>query len=278
MEPVKHLLSIDLEDWFHLLDNDETATPDQWQNFESRVENNTHRLLNLFKKHKTHATFFVLGWIAEKHPYLIKEIQAQGHEIGCHSYAHPLIYNMTEGEFEKDLVKALTILQNTTGTEIKSYRAPGFSITKDCLWAFDLLTKHGITHDSSVFPTSRAHGGLAGYPEKPYTMKTKYGNLKEFPISLSKILHKKVVFAGGGYFRLFPSWYLQSQFKKFTQNNTPVITYLHPRDIDVNQPRLELSKVREFKTYVGLSSTLKKLNTLLRNYSFTNIKKINLDD
>jgi polysaccharide deacetylase family protein (PEP-CTERM system associated) len=277
MSQVKHLLSIDLEDWFHLLDNDETATPEQWQTFPSRIEQNTAKLLELFKRHDTKATFFVLGWIAEKYPELIQKIQMQGHEIGCHSYAHPLIYNMTEAEFEKDLVKALTILKKITGSEIKSYRAPGFSITKDCLWAFDILTKHGITHDSSVFPTSRAHGGLSGYPEKPYIMKTKYGDLKEFPISLSKILHKKVVFAGGGYFRLFPLWYLQSQFKKFTNNNTPVITYLHPRDIDSDQPRLKLSKVRMFKTYIGLNKTISKLDQLLTKYSFTKILELKCD-
>ena len=274
MDQVQHLMSIDLEDWFHLLDNDETRTPDQWATFPSRVENNTQRLLDLFEKHKTKATFFVLGWMAEKHPDLIRKIQSLGHEIGCHSYAHPLIYNLTKSEFESDLIKSLNIIEDITKEKVTSYRAPGFSITNDCKWAFDILAKNGIKYDSSVFPTERSHGGLPGFPEKPFIIDTVYGNIKEYPISTAVILGKKIVFSGGGYFRLFPYWYISRQFSKHQIKNQPVITYFHPRDIDPKQPVLKLSKVRKFKSYVNLAGTFDKLDKLLSHYNFTNISNI----
>ncbi len=270
---IKHLLTIDLEDWFHLLDNDETRTPEQWQAFPSRVKQNTHKLLDLFDAHGIKATFFVLGWIAEKYPDLIRNIQLRGHEIGCHSYAHQLIYDLTQKEFEQDLQLSLSILRDITGKNITLYRAPGFSITKDCQWAFDILAKNGISHDSSVFPAKRAHGGIINFPSNQFIIETPFGSIYEYPISTCSILGKKIVFSGGGYFRLLPYWFIKKQFTNYTKNDLPVVTYFHPRDIDPDQPLLKLSFTRRFKSYVGLSKTMGKLDRLLSDFKFINISQ-----
>ncbi len=268
---VTHLLSIDLEDWFHVLDNDATSSPNQWDKFPSRVENSTERLLALFDKHDVKATFFVLGWIAKKFPKLVQKIADNGHEIGCHSQNHPLIYLMSRKEFEDDLYNSLSLLRNISGQAVTMYRAPGFSITRECLWAFDILVKHGITVDSSVFPASRAHGGLAGFPTEPFIIETSFGNLKELPISTFSFVGKRVAFSGGGYFRLFPR-FVHSYFAK--NATKPIIMYLHPREIDPSQPRLSLPLMRYIKTYINLKSTYNKLDYLLDHFSYGSVGEV----
>ena len=268
---VTHLLSIDLGDWFHVLDNEATSSPNQWEKFPSRVEKSTERLLALFDKHDVKATFFVLGWIAKKFPNLVQKIADNGHEIGCHSQNHPLIYLMSRREFEDDLYNSLSILRDISGQAVNMYRAPGFSITRECLWAFDMLVKHGITVDSSVFPANRAHGGLAGFPTEPFIIETSFGKLKELPISTFSFAGKRVAFSGGGYFRLFPKFF----HSYFAKNATkPIIMYLHPREIDPSQPRLSLPLMRYIKTYINLNSTYNKLDYLLDHFSYGSVSEV----
>ena len=260
-------LTFDIEDWFHILDNPETKYPSQWECFPKRVDIGLDIILDLCSKYEIKATFFCLGWIAEKYPEEIRKIQRAGHYIGTHGYAHQLVYEQTETEFRQDLKKSISLLNAITGEEITSYRAPGFSITKDCLWAFDVLSECGIKYDSSVFPASRAHGGLKEITEfEPYKLKTLKGNtLIEYPISARTVLNTPIIFGGGGYFRLIPIHIL----KKWFAQSAYVMTYFHPRDFDKNQPNIPgLTAFRKFKAYYGINSAKKKLDTIIASNSF----------
>ena len=267
MTPV-HCLSIDLEDWFHFLDLKETTHIEQWQSFEGRVEQMTLPLLSFLDKHGQKATFFVLGWIAERYPDLVLEAARRGHDIACHSYAHALVYKMSPSEFERDLVKALECIEKACGVQARAFRAPGFSINARSLWAFDLLRKHGIEVDSSVFPALRSHGGFPVAPVRPFFAQTAHGPLLELPISCIEIWGQRLVFSGGGYFRLCPALFVKRAFARAERLDEPVMTYFHPRDFFTNQPQLAMSAIRRFRANVNLSKSFTKLGVLLQTYNF----------
>ena len=208
-------ITFDIEDWFHILDHPETANPSSWDKFESRIDHGVGLILDLMDKHDLKGTFFCLGWIAEKHPHIIKRIDAAGHHIGTHSYYHQLAYEQTEEEYRKDLSDSIRILSDLTGKTIDAYRAPGFSIKESNLWAFDVMAEEGIKYDSSVFPANRAHGGLPQFTtDQPCKVITKKGyEIIELPMNTASLLGQKFVFSGGGYFRLLPEWYLKKLFK-----------------------------------------------------------------
>ena len=230
------------------------------------------------------AHFFCLGWVAEKHPHIIKRIDAAGHYIGTHSYYHQLAYEQTEDEYRKDLSDSIKILSDLTGKTIDAYRAPGFSIKESNLWAFDVMAEEGIKYDSSVFPANRAHGGLPQFTtDQPCKVITKKGyEIIELPMNTASILSRKFVFSGGGYFRLLPEWYLKKLFK----SQEYVMTYFHPRDFDASQPMIPgLSRFRTFKSYHGLHSALTKLENIITkgNYQslnssikYNNLEQVNL--
>ncbi len=264
-EQLKNLFSIDLEDWFHLLDTDTAPSMGAWHKMESRVERNTDVLLDLLRETNTKCTFFVLGWVAEKNPDLISKIYNEGHEIASHGYAHKLVYEQSPEEFRNDIKLSKEILEGITGSRPKGYRAPGFSIKKDNLWALDILLEEGFEYDSSIFPASRAHGGLSGADPFPSKL---HNGLVEYPISTINMMFNRLAFLGGGYLRLIPEKMilLCSDYK--VRNRVPLVLYVHPRDIDVDQPRIKLSKSREFRSYVGLNSTLDKMRSLLEKYSW----------
>ena len=267
-------ITFDIEDWFHILDHPETANPSSWDKFESRIDHGVGLILDLMDKHDLKGTFFCLGWIAEKHPHIIKRIDASGHHIGTHSYYHQLAYEQTEDEYRKDLSDSIKILSDLTGKTIDAYRAPGFSIKESNLWAFDVMAEEGIKYDSSVFPANRAHGGLPQFTtDQPCKVITKKGyEIIELPMNTASLLGQKFVFSGGGYFRLLPEWYL----KKLFNSQDYVMTYFHPRDFDTDQPKLSnLSNVRYFKTYVNISRTGRKLEsciTLMDIHHFLSIE------
>ena len=263
------ILTFDLEDWFHVLDHEETANPDLWTNYDSRVEKNTRRILDFLDQKSLKATFFCLGWIAERHPELVRLILKSGHELGSHSDTHQLVYNQSPKEFRNDLKRSLSTIEDVSGQKITAYRAPGFSVTRETPWVFDELIEAGITHDCSIFPTSRAHGGFIGAPAKPFVLERNGLEIKAFPMSTFTLFGKHVVFSGGGYFRLF-----NYQIIKFMMNRSDyVMTYFHPRDFDVNQPLIPgLSWQRHFKSYVGLNSSLNKLERLVDDFLFCNLK------
>lgn len=263
------ILTFDIEDWFHILDLPLVEDPDTWDHYESRIEAGTQRLLDLLEEENVSATFFIIGWVAERYPALVRMISDRGYEIGSHSYHHRLVYKMDRNSFSEDLNRSVTILQDVIGQPVRLYRAPGFSITPDCVWAFDALVQNGIEIDCSIFAAPRRHGGFPDIQaSEPFQLRTGGTLLKELPMSFTSVLGKSLVYSGGGYFRLLPSHVINV----IAQRQDYVMTYFHPRDFDPGQPRLPMSKFRTWQTYVGLNGALEKLRMLVRSHEFSDIR------
>ena len=265
------ILTFDIEEWFHILDKPDSNHYDSWKNFSSRIDENVDRILKILSDRNLKATFFCLGWVGEKYPKIIKKIDDYGHEIGTHSHLHKLVYEQTPDEFDEDLRKSINILSDITGKEIISYRAPGFSITENQKWAFEIMNKNGIQIDCSIFPAQRAHGGFSEFNIcKPAKIQLSSGYIKAYPMNTSSLLRYNYVFSGGGYFRFMPYWLIKHLSKK----NEYVMTYFHPRDFDYNQPMVpNLSKFRKFKSYYGLKNSEYKLNKYLDDFKFISLKQ-----
>lgn len=264
-----NILTFDIEDWFHLLDVESTATDAQWRNFEPRIHANVERLIETTLLHGHRATFFCLGWVAEQYPEIIRTIDSQGFEVASHSHMHQLVYQLTPHQFREDLRRSIHSLEDVTGKKVKTYRAPGFSFVRDTPWVVEMLLEHGIERDSSIFPAARGHGGYENFGRaQPTILNTPYGSLKEFPISLGRLFSKNIVFSGGGYFRLLPYWLIQN----LTEQSDYLMTYFHPRDFDAKQPRLKLPLHRHFKSYVGLSGAYAKFERWMAKNQFIDIE------
>jgi len=267
------ILTFDIEEWFHILNNTSTKGQEQWSNFESRIHSNMDIIFDLLEKNNVSATFFVLGWIAEKYPEIVRQISDRGYEIGSHTHLHQLVFEQDYKTFYNDVEKSIKTLEDCTGKKVNSFRAPGFSITEKNKWAFEALHNLGIEKDSSVFPAKRNHGGLPLYNQStPSILEYNGLKLKEFPINTNTILGKSFVFSGGGYFRLLPynfikSWTIQSNY---------IMTYFHPRDFDFTQPIVPgLSLPRRFKSYVGLKTCKPKLEKWLTDFNFIDLEEAN---
>ncbi len=272
---VKNGLSFDIEEWFHLLDLPSTPPFSQWLDQPRTVEKNTHRILEILDEYSCKATFFVLGWVAENYPGLVKAIAEAGHEIACHSYAHELVYQQGADRFREDVRKARSILGDVTGREVLGYRAPGFSITHETSWAYEILSEEGFQYDSSVFPAQRGHGGAPGAPTHPFTHKLDgNGQLAEFPMSVMEMGRARIAFAGGGYLRLLPYGLIRRGIDRMNKSGYPACIYLHPREIDPGHPRLTMNLPRRFKSYVNLHTTEPKLRSLLRDFQFAPLLEV----
>jgi len=265
------ILTFDIEEWFHILDNKKTRTITDWNNFDSRIRIGMDLIYDVLEKTEKSATFFVVGWMAEKYPEIIREISDRGFEVGSHTHLHQLAYDQDRKTFYNDVEKSIKTLEDCSGKKVTSFRAPGFSITKNNKWAFEILHELGITKDSSVFPASRAHGGLPSYKVAiPSIIDYNGIKLKEFPINTHTILGKPFIFSGGGYFRLLPyktieNWTIQSNY---------VMTYFHPRDFDGEQPIVPgLSLPRRFKSYVGIKNCKPKLEQWLNDFDFIDLNQ-----
>lgn len=262
------ILTFDIEDWFHLLDVKSTATEAEWCNFEPRIHANVERLLEMTVRHGHKATFFCLGWVAERYPEIIRSIDSLGFEVASHSHMHQLVYQQSPQKFREDLRRSIFVLEDIIGKKIKTYRAPGFSFIKANPWAFEALIEIGIERDSSIFPAARGHGGYEDFGQaQPAILNCAGGTLKEFPISLGRLLGKDIVFSGGGYFRLLPYQIIQH----LTNQTDYLMTYFHPRDFDAGQPVLDLPLHRRFKSYVGLKGSYAKFDRWLSENSFIDI-------
>lgn len=262
----KHYLTVDLEDWYHLLDLPGAPPIAEWAYMENRVESNTYRLLELLHKHEVRATFFVLGWIAEREKRLIREIAAGGHEIASHGYSHILYHKSDPGEVRRDIIMSKQVLEDITGASVYGFRSPGFSIKKENLWVFEEIGRAGYKYDSSVFPAVRNHGGNPAMPLRPF--KFSHG-LLEYPIGTCELLGVKIPFGGGGYFRLYPLALLRALINHYVRSQqSPFVFYLHPREIDPRQPALRMSLIRRFQTYVNLKQCYRKLDLLLEQVPF----------
>jgi polysaccharide deacetylase family protein (PEP-CTERM system associated) len=265
-----NILTFDIEEWFHILDNESTKSRKDWEKYPCRIYENMDRIFDILQRHNQKATFFVLGWIAQQYPEIIKRISDNGFDIGFHTDEHQLIHQQTPEEFRADMSRGLDCVENIIGKKVEAFRAPGFSLTESCNWAFDILSELGIKYDSSVFPVSHAHGGYPSFPHiGPALIKTHKGTIKEFPVSVGKLLGKSVVYSGGGYFRLFPYMLI----KMLSGRSSYTMSYLHPRDMDAGQPIIEdLPLSRKFKSYVGLKTCAAKFEKWISDFSFMDMK------
>lgn len=265
-----NILTFDIEEWFHILDNNSTKSEKNWSNFSKRIHSNMDTIFEILDQTDCKASFFVLGWIAEKYPDVVLEIKRRGFEIGSHTHFHQLAYNQNKVEFHNDVDRSIKTLEDITGDSVRMFRAPGFSITEKNKWAFEVLHELGIEIDSSVFPAGRAHGGMKSYGHaEPSLLEYNGISLKEFPINTHSLLTKNLVFSGGGYFRVLPYRCIEN----FTKKTNYVMSYFHPRDFDYGQPLIEdLNLIRKFKSYVGLKKTKSKLISWLTDFNFTDLK------
>ena len=263
------ILTFDLEEWFHILDIASLEDKARWDRFEVRIHENTERILNILQENGLKTTFFVLGWAAQKYPDLVRTISAQGHEIGTHSLDHILIYKSTPEAFRKDLRISIATLQDIVQKKVRAYRAPGFSVTEETPWAFQIMAEEGIEIDSSVFPASRGHGGMKNFAfDRPFRINVDGKIIKEFPISVYKWGRFKIPFSGGGYFRILPFRTILS----FCDRSEYILTYFHPRDFDPGQPKLDdLPLLRKLKSYGGLKRSVKRFHRFLERYTFIDL-------
>lgn len=265
-----HGLSVDVEDWFHILESDRAPKPTQWDSLESRVTTSTGCLLDLLARYSIRATFFVLGWVAQRHPELIAQVAERGHEIGSHGHMHQMVSHLTPDEFARDLDRSLKVISRASGCDMHAYRAPGFSITQDEFWAFEILASRGILLDSSLFLCSHAHGGISLKRNRPFELVLPNGRkLIEVPVVPWRLSKWNLPYSGGGYLRLLPAPMLKSLFKVAQRQQLPAIAYLHPRDLDPQQPRMALPFLRSFKYYVGLKTMPQKLEQLFESFRFS---------
>ncbi|GHT61920.1 polysaccharide deacetylase [Bacteroidia bacterium] len=264
-----NLFTFDIEDWY----NCDFITPDfNWEKYEVRIYSGIEKILAELESRNLKATFFCLGWIAERHPQVIRDIHAAGHHIGCHSYQHELSFRFDRQGFKNDTEKSKKLIENLIGEKINAFRAPGFSITEQNIWALEVLTELGFEYDSSLFLAAHDYGGFQSYGKaEPAILQLPNGlQIKEFPINIHKIIGKSIVFSGGGFFRLFPYFLI----KNWAEHTDYLMTYFHPRDFDPNQPMIKsLPLMRKFKSYVGLKSSFKKFQKLLNDFDFINISE-----
>jgi polysaccharide deacetylase family protein (PEP-CTERM system associated) len=261
-------LTVDVEDYYHVSGFDHCVARDDWPRMESRIEASSQRVLDCLADANVCGTFFVLGWVAQRHPGLVRAIRAAGHEIGSHSYGHCLVYHQTPNEFRADLRRGIGVLEDILGERVTAFRAPSFTITRQCLWALDILVEEGITLDSSIYPTHHDRYGIPGTPLAPHRIDRPAGSLWEFPPPVYRFLCYPLPVGGGGYFRLYPYALSRLALARINAAGRPFAVYLHPWELDPDQPRLRPGRLRAFRHYVNIARTADRLKRLLREFSF----------
>jgi polysaccharide deacetylase family protein (PEP-CTERM system associated) len=259
------MFTIDVEDWFHLLDLPSTPPLSRWDALPSHLEKNFLKLLDVLSETNTRSTCFFLGWVAERFPHLVREAIRRNHEVASHGYGHRLAYQMTPDEFFDDAIRSKKLIEDVGGELVLGYRASGFSVTEDTPWFFDKLIDAGYRYDSSVFPAQRGHGGLRNGQMSPYRLGSSL-EFVEFPVSVQPIVGKPICFFGGGYLRIFPYSLVKNMTRRVLNQGRPVIFYVHPREIDPDHPRLAMGWKRSFKSYVNLSTTEGKIRRLVSDF------------
>ena len=270
-QSIVNALSFDIEDWFHMVEIDAVSDHRKWDELPSIVERYTDWIVETVTGAGVRATFFVLGWVADRHPDLVRRIADAGHELGTHSFWHRKVYELSPGTFHEDMKQSIEAIESAAGggRKVRGFRAPSFSITPGSEWAFDVLHDLGLQYDASLFPAPRGHGGypcpmqahqFAGAPSsRP---------MPELPMSVMKLGPARVPFSGGGYMRLLPGSMIRRGFDQLNARGIPAVVYLHPRDFAPDCPRVPMPLKRRFKCYVGLHTTKDKLAMLLRTYRF----------
>ncbi len=275
---MRHAFSVDVEDYYHVSAFERSIPRTAWDHYESRVVASTQRLLDLLARRDVRGTFFVLGWIADRFPQLVRDIHAAGHELGSHSYWHRLIYELAPDEFRQDLRRSIDAIENAAGVRVRMYRAPSFSIVRRSLWAFDILAEEGIEIDSSVFPTRHDRYGIPDAPPTIHHRDCAAGRVIEFPPTVVQFGRFRLPVAGGGYFRLYPLAVTVRAMHRVAAAGRPAMFYVHPWELDPDQPRLRAgSRTARLRHYVNLSGSERKLDLLLREFSFAPIGDVLAD-
>ncbi|MBW2568319.1 MAG: polysaccharide deacetylase family protein [Deltaproteobacteria bacterium] len=269
---VENILTVDLEDWFHICGVEKFIPETSWPELESRVAANTVKILDVLSQKKVSATFFVLGFIAEKHPDLISKIEKAGHEIATHGYAHRQVYTMTPDMFRQDLIKAVRIITQITGQPVKGYRAPEWSIRDDSLWALDILQKEGFEYDSSMTPLPII--GNQNYSKIPYRLTLDEGQLWEFPPMVGSTPFVNFPLGGGWGLRVFPYNLIRFTIQKLNRQGQPAVIFFHPREFDRNNPSIRLPLAKKFVLNARVERTEKRLERLLDDFSFTSVSNV----
>jgi polysaccharide deacetylase family protein (PEP-CTERM system associated) len=268
---MQNALTVDVEDYFQVAAFSAVVDRTAWETAEPRVERNTAALLEIFAEFNCKATFFILGWVAERYPQIVRDIQAAGHEIASHGYSHQLIYRQTRDEFRSETERSKKLLEDIAQTPVRGYRAASYSITEQSLWALEILADCGFDYDSSIFPIRHDRYGIVGAPEEPHLIHLPSGRtLVEFPISTVRFGPLRLPVSGGGYFRLYP--YRVSRMlaqRKIQRSGQPFVFYLHPWEIDPEQPRIEAGALSRFRHYNNLDRCERRLRRLLSDFSFT---------
>ena len=263
-------LTVDVEDYFQVAALASVISRESWPAREYRVERNTERLLSLFAEQDLQATFFILGWVAERSPALVRRICESGHEVACHGFSHQLIYRQSPEEFRQETQRAKGYLEDIAGQPVLGYRAASFSITRESLWALDVLIDCGFEYDSSVFPVRHDRYGIPGASPSPGRIAAPSGReIVEFPMSVAKILGVRIPVSGGGYFRLLPYWLTRAGLRTINERaRRPFVFYLHPWEIDPGQPRFRVGPLSRFRHYTNLHRCEARLRLLLQDFSF----------
>ncbi len=269
-------LTIDVEDYYHVSAFEAVVPLADWERYESRVEKNTHRILDLLDAHTTKATFFVLGWVAERHPGLIRTLVARGHEVASHGYAHRRVYTQTPEQFRTETRRSKRLLEDTLGQPIRGYRAASYSITVQSLWALDVLREEGFVYDSSIFPTRHDLYGIPSHPRFCYMIPGQSDSpLVEFPLSTLRLGGTNFPIAGGGYLRLFPYAYTHWGIRSLNRREGQLaIVYLHSWELDPEQPRLPAGKLSRFRHYTNLHRMEERFVRLLQDFSFGTMSEV----
>lgn len=270
IEAAQSALTIDFEDWYQGLEIPHT----DWGQYEDRIGRSGRRLLELLAAQGVRATFFVLGYVAERHPALVREIQAAGHEIGTHGYSHTLVYRQTPALFREELTRSVRVLEDLTGRQVLGHRAPFFSITKESLWALDIIRDLGLRYDSSIFPVKNYRYGIEDAPRWPHEFEGNGRPLAEFPITTWRVLGLNLPVAGGAYFRIYPYSFTRLALRAVARSGKPMVFYLHPWEIDADHPRIPLPRRIAATHYFNLGATEGRLRRLLRDFRFATMSEV----
>jgi polysaccharide deacetylase family protein (PEP-CTERM system associated) len=270
----KNVMTVDVEDYFHVEAFSDIVDRDRWDDYQSRVVENTRRTIDLLDVAGARATFFVLGWVADRHPGLVRDIAARGHELACHSHWHRLVYRLDPEEFRRDTVRARDAIEQAAGVPVSGYRAPSYSITKQSLWALDVLAELGFTYDSSIFPIYHDFYGIPTAPRRPFVVQTSAGAIVEFPMTTFRVwpFSHNFPVGGGGYLRILPFWYTRRGLRRVQREGMPFISYFHPWELDPEQPRLPGRLASRLRHYSKLQEMAGRLRQLLSLATFTSFR------
>ena len=268
-------MTVDVEDWFQVANLKGIIRYEDWEQCESRIELTIRRIVALFYKKNAKATFFTLGWIADRFPALIELIRDYGHEIATHGYTHRSVFELSKDEFRREIFLSVDKLAGISGEQVIGFRAPNYSIQPDTAWAWDILSEAGIKYDSSIFPVKHNRYGYSNAPRFPFYLDlNSHGKMIEFPLSTLRLMGNNIPVAGGAYLRLFPYWLIRTAIKRLNANNKPAIIYFHPWELDPGQPRVHTGYLTQLKHYGNLETTEAKLSKLLDEFKFTSVRDI----